>query len=380
MTTYCIQNGQVVLPDETIAGGTVVFSKGRIEHAGAARKTPRGATEIDARGGYVTPALIEVHIHGAGPIGLELCTPESLEQFQAILAARGILQFLPTMMADEAVIRRMAKLLEGSSFSDRVPGLYVEGPFISPNRRGGVQEAYVRPVDLGYLKTLQEIAGGRIRLMTFAPELENADKLPAAMRALRIQPCLGHSVTSAARADEVCGRAKMCATHLFNAMSGLDHREPGLAAYAINADTVYAELNPDGTHVAPEMLRLARKAKRADRIILISDAVISAGAEPGTYNYMNRRVKSTTRGVYYEDSGTLIGSSVLLNEGVRRFIQFTGAPVHAAVRMASLNPAQLLGQGRRTGSLERGKSADVVVFSNRFDKVRAAFWKGSRVG
>lgn len=379
MTTFCIQNGNVVLSDQSVAGGTVIFANGRIRHAGAAKKTPRGATEIDARGGYVTPGLIDVHIHGARLVGWEACTTEGLEQIQQTLTAHGILQFLPTMMADEAVIRRITDLLQDAPCADRVPGIYVEGPFVNLDKRGGIQEQYIRPVDLDYLGKLQKTAAGRIRMMTFAPELDGADRLPAAMRKLRIQPCVGHSLATAAEARDVCGRTKICSTHLFNAMSGLDHREAGLAAFAMNADSVYAELNPDGTHVAPDLLQVTWKAKRSDRIVLISDAVISAGAQPGTYDYMNKKVRSTPQGVYYEDSGTLIGSSCLLNEGVRRFIQFTGAPIHAAVRMASLNPANLLGLGRRTGSLEPGKSADVVVFSRKLDKVRAAFWKGKQL-
>ncbi|MDY0165845.1 MAG: N-acetylglucosamine-6-phosphate deacetylase [Thermoguttaceae bacterium] len=374
-----IQNGEVVLPDRSIPGGTVVLADGRIVHAGKAKKTPRGAAEFDAASGYVTPGLIDLHIHGAGMVGWETCTAEGLAQFDANLLACGIVRFVPTMMADPAVIKRVAGLLDTESCSDRVPGLYVEGPFISPDKRGGVQPQYVRPVDLRYLRELQRLAGGRIRMMTFAPELDGAGALPAAMRKLGILPCVGHTMASAAEAAAVCGRQKICCTHLYNAMRGLDHREPGLAAFALNQDRVYVELNPDGTHVAPDLLRITHRAKPADRIILISDAVISAGAKPGIYQYMTRKVRSTAQGVYYAEEGTLIGSSVLLNEGVRRFVHFTGAPVHEAVRMASRNPANLLGLGRRTGSLEPGKSADVVVFTRDFGKARAVFWKGTAV-
>jgi len=379
MNTICIQNGEVVLPDCSIPGGTVVVADGRIAYAGKARKTPAGADQIDACGGYVTPGLTDLHIHGAGLVGWETCTAEALEQFETTLLEHGIVGFVPTMMADESVIRRVASLLETASCSDRVPGIYVEGPFINPDKRGGVQSQYVRPVDLAYLRRLQQIADGRIRMMTFAPELEGANKLPAAMRELGILPCVGHSLASASQAAAVCGRRKVCCTHLYNAMRGLDHREPGLAAFALNQGHVYAELNPDGTHVAPELLRITYRAKPTDRIILISDAVISAGAKHGVYEYMNREVKSSSRGVYYADAGTLVGSSILLNEGVRRFMRSTGAPVYDAVRMASLNPANLLGLGRRTGSLEPGKSADLVIFSRNFGKVHAVFWGGESV-
>ena len=378
MNTLCIQNGEVVLPDRSIPGGTVIFTGGRIRYAGEARKTPRGAAELDAHGGYVTPGLIELHIHGAGLVGWETCTEAGLEQFEKTLLSHGIVRFVPTMMADESVIRRMANLLATAPCSDRVPGLYLEGPFISPDKRGGIQKEYVRPVNLAYLKKLQQIANGRIRMMTFAPELKGADKLPAAMRKLGIQPCVGHSLASAARAAAVCGRSKVCCTHLYNAMSGLDHREPGLAAFVLNRQQVFAELNPDGNHVAPDLLQVTQRAKRSDRIVLISDAVMSAGAKPGIYDYMNHKVRSTARGVHYVDSGTMVGSNVLLNQGVKRFMKFTGAPVHEAVRMASLNPATLLGLGQRTGSLQSGKSADIAVFSRTFDKVRALFCKGRK--
>lgn len=376
MNSTYIQNGEVVLTDRSIPGGTVVLAGGRIVYAGKAKKTARGAAEFDARGGYVTPGLIDLHIHGAGMVGWETCTAEGLAQFDANLLAHGIVRFVPTMMADPAVIERVASLLDTASCSARVPGIYVEGPFISPDKRGGVQPQYVRPVDLRYLRELQMLAKGRIRMMTFAPELNGAGELPAAMRKLGILPCAGHSMASAAEATAVCGRHKMGCTHLYNAMRGLDHREPGLAAFALNHNSVYVELNPDGTHVAPDLLRITHRAKPADRIILISDAVISAGVKPGTYQYMNRKVRNTAQGVYYADEGTLVGSCVLLNEGVKRFLQFTGAPVHEAVRMASLNPANLLGLGRRTGSLEPGKSADVAIFRRDFTKAGAVFCKG----
>lgn len=379
MSTVCIQNGEVVLPDRSLPGGTVVVADGQIAYAGKARKTPRGAAEFDAGNGYVTPGLMDLHIHGAGRVGWETCTAEGLEQFAATLLAHGIVRFVPTMMADESVIRRVAGLLQTASGAARVPGLYVEGPFISPDKRGGVQSQYVRPVDLAYLRRLQQMAGGRIRMMTLAPELAGADKLPAAMRKLGILPCVGHSLATAAQAAAVCGHRQVGCTHLYNAMSGLDHRQPGLAAFALTQEHVWVELNPDGTHVAPELLQITRRAKSRERIILISDAVASAGAKPGIYDYMNRKVRSSARGVYYVDEGTLVGSSILLNEGVRRFLRFTGAPVHEVVRMASLNPANLLGLGGTTGSLEPGKSADLVVFSRDFGKVRALFWKGTLV-
>ncbi len=293
--------------------------------------------------------------------------------------SRGILHFVPTMMADEKVIRRVAKLLKKAPCHDRVPCIYVEGPFINNDKRGGVQKEYIHPVRLALLKKLQKIADNRIGMMTFAPELKNAEKLPAAMQTLGILPCVGHSAASAERTASVCGSRKVCCTHLFNAMSGLDHHAPGIAAFGLNSDRVFCELNADGVHVAPQMLKLAYRAGRADRIVLISDAVISADSKPGTFEYMNMRVTNSGNGVYYTENGTLVGSSILLNKGVANFMKHTGAAIHEAVGMASLNPAIMLGMGKRTGSLEAGKSADVVIFQRNFSKARNVFYRGQKM-
>jgi N-acetylglucosamine-6-phosphate deacetylase len=376
---YCIQNGAVILPDATVEDGSVVIADGRIAHAGRKRKPPRGAEIVDARGGYIGPGLFEIHVHGAGPNSLD---PPDESAFRAVadrMLARGILQFTPAMMPSEAMIAGIPALIEATGLARHIPGIHVEGPFVNPAKRGGIQERFVRAVDLRYLGRLQRMARGRIVLMTFAPELDGAERLPRAMRKLKILPCVGHSTATCERVGKVVGRSKVNCTHLFNAMSGLDHREPGVAAFALNYDNAWFELNPDGTHVHPELLRLAVRAKRRDRIVLISDAVVSAGEGGGDYAYMGRDVVATEDGVYYRRDGTLVGSRILLNQGVARLIRYTRIPVHDAVRMASLNPATLLGLARRKGSLEAGKDADVVVFQKNMEKTRAVFFEGTRL-
>lgn len=378
--SLCIQNGNLVLPDRVIEGGTLIAEKGRIAYAGEARPTPPGAEACDARGRFVTPGLIDLHIHGAGAHSLDPPNPASFRAIAEFLLSRGVTHFMPTMMACRPYVRQLADMLGETGNGARALGLYPEGPFISTEKKGGVLPEYIESVDLDLLATMQEECQGKIRFMTFAPELPGAERLIAAMDDLGILPCMGHSATGAARARFVAGRARVNCTHLFNAMSGLDHHRPGLAAMAMNVDSVWVELNPDGTHVAPELLRLVWRAKRRDRICLISDAVISAGAPEGDYEYMGAAVRAGRMGVFRRADDTLVGSRCLLNEGLMRFRRWTKASLPEAVALATRNPAALLGRrGRSLGTLEVGKEANVVVFPRTFSRAYAVFLAGRRV-
>lgn len=375
---FAIQNGDVVLPDRVESNGTVLIEDGRIRHAAEARETPRGFETVDAGRGWVCPGLIELHFHGVENHSFEDLDPDGFRRVADALMERGVLRFVPTMMSSEKTVAGVARLIEDTGLAGRALGLYVEGPFVNVEKRGGIQSRYIHSVDLARLERFQDLARGRMILMAFAPELEGAERLPAAMRRLGVIPCVGHSLASSGRAREVAGRGKVNVTHLFNAMSGLDHRSPGVASFALNHGPAYVELNADGRHAHPELVDLAWRAKRGDRLVLITDAVISAGSPEGRYDYMGRSVVARPEGVFYEKEGTLVGSRILLNEAIVRFRRFTGAAVHEAVRLASLHPATLLGLHRRKGSLEAGKDADVVVFARNFGRARAVFIEGER--
>ncbi len=374
--TTCIQRGTVLLPDREVDCGTVVISDRRISYAGKRLPTPRGAREIDAEGCVVSPGLMDVHIHGIGDIAFERLDPDRLAEAARRLAALGVLRFVPTMMADLEAVSAAAGAIMKSGLRGVCPGIYVEGPFVSMRKRGGILPRYVRPVDHAHLRRLLRAGRGLIRMMTFAPELDGSAGLAAALRRAGVLPCVGHTDADVSETKAAAGRGPLSFTHLFNAMSGLDHRRPGAAAFALEARDAWVELNPDGIHVAPEMVRLASRLVPRDRMVLITDAVISAGSPDGRYTYMGRGIVASPRGVHYEEDGTLIGSRILLNEGVVRYAEAAGVPLHEAVRAASLNPAGLLGLAARTGSLERGKLADLVIFAPGLERAAAAFRAG----
>ena len=232
----CVRNGTVVLPDATVPNGVVLVKGGRIVHAGKARPAPRGAEVIDAKGGLICPGLIDVHIHGAGKNSLDPPTPETFRAVADALLAHGVTQHVPTMMPSEEVAEGLAALIDETGLQERVPGIYVEGPFVNVKRRGGIQERFVFPVDLKRLDRIARRTAGRTIMMTFAPELEGAEVLPAALRDHGMLPCVGHTEASSERIAEVIGRRKINFTHLFNAMSGVDHRRPGAALHALTND------------------------------------------------------------------------------------------------------------------------------------------------
>lgn len=257
---------------------------------------------------------------------------------------------------------------ESPSASGRVVGLYVEGPFVSRERRGGILEETIRAPDLDYLELVMEETRGSLRLMTLAPELPGSNAVVERLVERGIIPCWGHSACTVDQVPRLNGSPSNV-THLFNGMSPVSHKEPGLAMLPFLDDEVYFELNADTVHLHPETIRLCHRHLNHDRMILISDAVVSAGRGPGEYRYFDRKVVSGDDGVRYED-GTLIGSNCLIPEVVRRFVETTGCSIHEAVRMATLTPCRLLGIAGERGSIEVGKDADLVLFDDSFSVKR----------
>jgi len=307
-------------------------------------------------------------------VSVEYLTPETLIRMGQFLATKGVGVFLPTTVADEGILARAGAAIDAvvsDSVPDlrgRIPGIHVEGPFVSRVRKGGIPDNLIREPSLEYLRSLGEIARSRIRVMTFAPELPAASELFNALGAAGILPSLGHSDALFADLKAYENVTPLGVTHLFNGMSGVSHKEPGLAQWAILNNAVYTELNCDGTHVHDAAVQLVLRMRPWQRIMLISDAFTPAGlAEGGEQDLevYGKPVISRGSGVYYRDSGVLVGSRRLVNEGVKRLVSRFNVPLAWAVAMASLNPARHFGFPGK-GALLPGYDGDVAVFSRDF--------------
>lgn len=376
---YCITSARLILPTEVVEDASLVVRGGLIEAVlGAGSPLPADLERIDVQGAYVSPGLIEAHFHGAGGLGFEDVRPGDPEgalrlilELRAFLRSRGITSFVPTLTCRDGVIAALAQALEASGLPEAdLPGLYIEGPFVDPDHRGGIGPETIQAYDPGRLDQILGLAKGRIRLMTYAPELPGAGDLCLALEAAGVLPCLGHSGAILPLKNLPQGRWAI--THLFNAMSPISHREAGagLALLPFLDTRPYVELNADGVHVNAEVLALARASLAPDRLILISDAASPAGLPPGDYSLGGRALVSGPRGVRYADSNVLMGSSSLLPQVLGHWLKVGGAPIHEAIASCSLVPARLLGIDAQRGAILPGLEAALVVWNGDFESVR----------
>ena len=305
--------------------------------------------------GTLTPAFFDIHTHGAANYDVMRATPAELGVVNRFLATRGVGQYLPTTVTapiDQTLksLETLADAIESHTARNeaRPVGIHLEGPFISHAKRGVHPPADILAPDVALYDRFHQAARGQIRLITIAPETPSALELIEHVTALGVKVSLGHSnaTTDEALAGIKAGGAS--ATHTFNAMRTLDHRDPGILGVVLDDDRLFAELICDGVHVAPAMVRLWLKAKGPDKAILVTDSMSATGMPDGDYMLGTFKVRVTNgRCLAYNDleggKATLAGSVLTLDRAVANLLRFTGTPLSTAVRLATHNPAKMLG-------------------------------------
>ncbi len=325
----------------------------------------------------LVPSYLDIHIHGCCGHDVMEATPEALDAIGAYLASRGVGAYFPTTVTSsrDETLRALAGLAEEikrrrSSGVGAAPlGVHLEGPFLSHTKRGVHTDALLETASIGLFERFWQASEGCIRLMTIAPELPGAEELIAYATALGVRCSLGHSDAQASQAEAGFAAGAQSATHTFNAMRTMGHREPGLAAYVLDQPELFAEIICDGIHVDPMMVRLFLKAKGEQRTILVTDGISATGMPEGTYLLGDMEVE--VKDGRCTSGGVLAGSVLTLDRGVRNLMEFTGASLGAAVAAASHNPAQLMGIGDDWGILEAGRRANITVLSPKFEVVES---------
>jgi N-acetylglucosamine-6-phosphate deacetylase len=317
----------------------------------------------------LTAAFLDIHTHGALGHDVMTATPSELSEMQRFLAARGVAHYLPTTVTDSVdntlrALEALAKAVEGASGDNEATpvGIHLEGPFLSHAKRGVHPPHELQPPSMALFDRFWAAARGHISLMTIAPELPGAIELIAHAVSLGVKVSLGHSNATSAETLPAIAAGATSATHTFNAMRALEHREPGILGTVLDDDRLFAELICDGIHVAPPLVRLWLKGKSLSRAILVTDAMSATGMPQGQYSLAGQPVTVTSdRAVLSSSPSTLAGSILTMDLAVANLRAFTNSTIGDAARLATHNPAAMLGQAQLT-SIAVGSPANLNHF------------------
>lgn len=359
------RHATIIAPDKEIEDGSLVIADGRIRAIGGPDLSlPDGVEIRDATGHTLASGFIDLQVNGG--FGLDFTAdPATIWEVAAGLPRYGVTSFLPTIITSPLEnVRRAQDVLKAGppmGWSGARPlGLHVEGPFLNAAKKGAHNPAYLRP------PSLDDIEGcspeSFVRLVTLAPELPGALEVIAALSARGVVVSAGHSTATYEVAAAGFANGARYATHLFNAMPALHHREPGLVAAALADSRVTVGLIPDGLHVHPALVKLAWELLGRERLNLVTDAMAAMGMTPGQYLLGDYHVTVDETSARLPD-GTLAGCVLALDAILRAFRAFTGASLANAVATVTATPARLLGLADRLGHLRPGALADVVLMT-----------------
>lgn len=380
-------SAETIYTPHPVSDGVVVIEDGRILRAGPREEItlPRNIREVTVQDGFITPGFIDIHNHGAGGRDVMEATAEALEVVRRTLARFGTTSFYPTTItAPQADIRRSVEFLAGliadaekTSLPLAQPlGIHMEGPYLNAKRRGVHPTEHLLEPAIESYRVFAEAAKGRLRIMTIAPELPRAPALIEEMVRSGVQPSIGHTDSVYEEAGRAVEMGVRQATHMFNAMRPFGHRDPGVIAKVLTDSRVTAELIADGVHVDPKAMELLYHAKGPDGIVLISDGISAVGMPDGAYSVGGLQV--VVQGGVCRYEGRLAGSVLTLDRAVRNMRDLVGLKLEEAIRMATLNPARLMGVEDRKGCLKPGADADLVLFGENL-RVRQVYARGQLV-
>ncbi len=327
---------------------------------------------LDAGGAYLFPGLIDTHIHGIGGYGTEDMRADSIRQMSRILPQWGVTAFIPTIypMAEEDMILSIRAVVEamGQEEGAEIVGIHLEGPFISPSMLGVQRMEFVQPVDLALMQRLWDASEGRIVSMTVAPELKGMRELALFCNRLGIVLQAGHTDASYENMIEGMQAGIRHATHMFNAMSRLHHRNPNAVGAVLIQPDLSCEIIADGLHVHPDLIRLLFRDKPEGNIVLVTDSLKPTKQDSGGPLFANDEEVYFSNNLFFRASdGVIAGSSLTMIEGIRNLVEF-GVPLESAIKTASANPARIFGL-RDRGMISPGYRASMVLADRNF-KVR----------
>lgn len=377
-----ILNGRIHIKGEFAEGKVLVYDEKitglmDLKEYDNFKKLHESLDELDAKGAYIVPGFIDVHIHGYKGVDTMDGNHEALSVISRGVAENGVTAFLPTTMtmpkADiEQAFVAVREYMEGR-YTDgaMILGVHMEGPFINESFKGAQSPDHIALPDEVMVEQYKEI----IKIITIAPEIQGAMELIEKYHDT-INFNIGHTAATYEQASEAYSKGVKGTTHLFNAMTGLHHREPGVVGAAMNCDC-HAEVIADNFHLNPVLYRLLEQVKGLDKLLLVTDCMQAGGLSEGTYELGGQTV-TVSNGQCRLSSGTIAGSVLKLNEGLRNFTQGIEKELADTICMVSLNQAEYLGVQDQMGTLDIGKWANIVLMDDQFT-VRNTIVKGKMI-
>ncbi|WP_414053315.1 N-acetylglucosamine-6-phosphate deacetylase [Macrococcus equi] len=362
-----IINAKIFTEDEVIENGYIEFdeniiSYGKGDYSG-------NAETIDAHGFMLLPGFIDIHIHGGYGADAMDGNHESLNTLSQGLLSEGTTAFLATTMT-ESLPRITTALQSIASFDSKgaeLLGIHLEGPFISEHKVGAQDPKYVTHPSIQLIDTLQKAADHKIKIITIAPEVSGASEVIQHFKDIIFSA--GHTVATFHEMNEAVDNGLRHITHLYNAATGFTHREPGAFGAAWLNDQLKTECIVDGVHSHPAAVKIAYRLKGNDNFMVITDAMRAKGLGDGESELGGQKVNVCGNEARLKD-GTLAGSVLKMNDGLKNFIEYTGESVDNAWRVMSYNQAVALGEDSRLGSIKVGKQADFVLLDDEFNVLR----------
>ena len=357
--------------DFRLVQGDIEIEDGKILRVGKDLPRKEEDLAVDCAGSYtVVPGFVDVHIHGCA--GADTCdaTREALEAMAAFLLAHGVTSFCPTTMTTSRETIQAALLaakdmmdhpMEGGA---RVVGVNMEGPFIAKERKGAQKEEDILPPDFPLFQRFYEESGGIVRLVDVAPEQPGGPEFVEKASQL-CTVSIAHTTADYDQAKAAFDKGVTHATHLFNAMSGLHHRKPGVVGAVFDDSRVRGELICDGFHIHPAVLRAAFRLL-GDRALIVSDSMRANGMPEGEAFDLGGQMVTVHQGKALLPDGTIAGSVTNLHQEIKNLVSF-GVPFEQAVKAATLLPARAIGLDGEIGSIAPGKRADLVVLDENLD-------------
>ena len=372
-----IRNCNIIYEDK-IEKGSILIRDGKIE-----KINPVNIVDevFDANGLYLSPGFIDIHIHGAGGYDTMDGNVAALNSISKVIVEHGTTSFLPTTMTVSieeinSAMKVIKKLKEEGTEGANILGGHLEGPFISPKAIGAQNPNYLLQSSIEAYKKIVEGCEDAVVSLTLAPEIEGAKELIEYVRAKGIVCSVGHTKATYNEVIEGINSGITHSTHLFNAMTGFNHREPGCVGAIFDTD-ITTETIADGIHISYPALKLAFKVKTTNKVILVSDSMMACCMEDGCYSLGGQRVY-VVNGAARLENGSLAGSVLTIDKAIANVYKNCGIPLHEVVKMATYNPAKHCNVQDSKGVIKEGYDADLVLFDENIT-VKKVFVNGKEV-